>query len=481
MKKQIKKFLAVICTAVMAAGMFSGCSSVGLNDGELLQPPKATGEKAEIQNVIDSTVGTDYTLLYPQNGDYRSAIIMQDLTGDGNEEAIVIYRTNSDSTTTSLLFIDHTDTGWHAVRSFNNKNFDVDSVYISDIDNDGQKEVIVGWSSFIGATNQMTYYKNLTGDVQQYTVDATYSNMAIGDLTGDGVDDMILLSPVTQQSKTATARLYTFSYENNKQQMNMLGEVYTNPNVTQYINVQIGKVDENTLGLFLDGSTASNQTMSEVIYYDKVSSTLADPLNVKGNMDITTNITTRNTAAVCRDINGDGITDVPQEAVMEGSAPQNSTESLASLNLWSKFNTSTKQLDNLEYTVASYADGYYFSIPALWQQKVTVTSDTASKTMKIYSLDRPQKTDTQSPTQAETNAQEAPTAAATQASTVAQTGQLLLTIKVFTENDWQTANDGSFNVAANSNGYVYAVKLADNLSADYALTLEQVSSCIKFI
>lgn len=103
MNKKIK-VISIILSTVMVVSSFSGCSSIGLNDTELLRPPRATGEKAEIQNVIDNTVGTDYTLQYPKKGDYHSAIITEDLNGDGNEEAMVIYRTNAETTTTNLLF-----------------------------------------------------------------------------------------------------------------------------------------------------------------------------------------------------------------------------------------------------------------------------------------------------------------------------------------------------------------------------------------
>ena len=71
--------LIFLCTTL------AGCTSAGFDNTDLLRPPRATGDKAQIQEVIESKAGGDYTLKYPQNGEHRSAIITQDLDKDGIE------------------------------------------------------------------------------------------------------------------------------------------------------------------------------------------------------------------------------------------------------------------------------------------------------------------------------------------------------------------------------------------------------------
>ena len=58
-----------------------------LDTQNLMSPPKATGDKADIQRVIEESAGS-YTFKYPQKGDYRSAVIMHDINGDGTDEAV---------------------------------------------------------------------------------------------------------------------------------------------------------------------------------------------------------------------------------------------------------------------------------------------------------------------------------------------------------------------------------------------------------
>ena len=66
-------FTAVILVFTV---LLQGCSFAGISDENLLQPPRATGVKAEIQNLLETTTKGDYKLKYPQSGENRSAIIM---------------------------------------------------------------------------------------------------------------------------------------------------------------------------------------------------------------------------------------------------------------------------------------------------------------------------------------------------------------------------------------------------------------------
>lgn len=72
-----------------------------------MSPPKATGDKADIQRVIEESAGS-YTFKYPQKGDYRSAVIMHDINGDGTDEAVAFYKSNTPDGVSDItvIFID---------------------------------------------------------------------------------------------------------------------------------------------------------------------------------------------------------------------------------------------------------------------------------------------------------------------------------------------------------------------------------------
>ena len=71
-----KGFLIALCCLLVA--QLTGCSIFGGDTQNLMRPPKATGAKAGVQQDIEKTVGSSVTYKYPQNGEYRSAVIMHD-------------------------------------------------------------------------------------------------------------------------------------------------------------------------------------------------------------------------------------------------------------------------------------------------------------------------------------------------------------------------------------------------------------------
>ena len=80
--------LKAAIAAVLTACLLSGCNITGLDAQTLMRPPKATGDREAIHTALEESVQGNLILKYPTRGEYRSAITMYDLTGDGVEEAI---------------------------------------------------------------------------------------------------------------------------------------------------------------------------------------------------------------------------------------------------------------------------------------------------------------------------------------------------------------------------------------------------------
>ena len=61
----------------------SGCSFSMLDAQNLMAPPKANADQQSIHQLLQGD-RTEMTLVYPKNGEYRSAIITKDFIGDGS-------------------------------------------------------------------------------------------------------------------------------------------------------------------------------------------------------------------------------------------------------------------------------------------------------------------------------------------------------------------------------------------------------------
>lgn len=480
-----KRIIGTIASVLLAV-LCTGCSFSGLSDNDLLQPPKATGEKAEIQGLLEVTTNGDYTLKYPQSGDYRSAIIMQDLNSDGDDEAVAFYRNKKDSSAINIMFMDKVAGKWASVGTFSNANSDVDRIYFGDIDSDGINEAIVGWSSYLTGGSQVTMYKYKEGSVSEVIVndDTNYADMVFMDITNDGVSDLIILTTATEDDtgkSTSLARLYS-SCVNKK--FSRVSEIKTNPNVVSYSQIMQGTVSDGVNGLFVDGNTSSlGELITEVIYYSSQNKSLVSPLDVTQNDGTVTNVTQRVTSSVCRDIDEDGIIEVPSQFT-----PILTDDKLTPcpITKWYKIDADRGEMKQTIQTIASYFDGFYFILPYNWKNHVVAVNDNTSRTTTFYCIKEVVKEDnSETPTEAATVPELDSDKADNTVTAVETEKQPVLTIKVFSEKDWK--NDGAarlsdgYSVLEESNSLVYTCKLGASENGQYNLSSQQVSKYFKLI
>ena len=88
------KLKAAVCAVILSASFLtfaSGCNISDFGTENLLRPPTSMGDEAEIEQLISDTAKNNYILKYPKSGNYRSAITMTDLNGDGMDEAVAFY------------------------------------------------------------------------------------------------------------------------------------------------------------------------------------------------------------------------------------------------------------------------------------------------------------------------------------------------------------------------------------------------------
>ena len=90
----MKKRIVILGASLWLCLFLSGCSLASFDTKNLMAPPKANQDQQAIQALLQGN-RLDITLVYPQSGEYRSAIIMHDFTGDGEEDAIGFYSTEN--------------------------------------------------------------------------------------------------------------------------------------------------------------------------------------------------------------------------------------------------------------------------------------------------------------------------------------------------------------------------------------------------
>ena len=378
---KIKEFLACL-TAGLLAVLMSGCSIANLDSKDLMRPPRPTGDKAQIQHLIEQNAGNQkYTLKYPQSGNYRSAVILYDMNGDGSEEAIGLYRTKDENPQTHLVVIDEVgeeeEQQWQIVGEFTTAFPEVTEVDFADLNGDGIDEIIVGWNANSTMTNVLSVYSYDNNRCTQISSDEIYYEFAVGDFTQSGFDSIVLINLSTSE-KSAAASLYC--YNDNDKKITLVSEAAMDSEVTRLFNVTSGKVDSTgTFAVFADGVTGLRYN-TQVIYFDVPQFQLKSETVQSGLISEYDSINLKSTAIVSKDINGDGIVEIPVCTKMPSDSSSTGME-YAGLISWCNYSTTDNNTEILRTVVYNNKGGYYYIIPDEWYGHVTAVISDDGRTM----------------------------------------------------------------------------------------------------
>jgi hypothetical protein len=373
----VKRKTALVAILLTMALSLSGCSLAGLDAGTLMRAPKPTGaNEADIQSLLDQTAGDRFTLVYPSEGDNRSAILEYDVSGKANNEAVAFYQKNDETTTTDVVFMQKTAGGWKVTGTFSNQASQVDRVCFGDLNGDGRDETVVGWGSSLNNNSSICVYYAQGGKMNELKLNQNYSEMEVMDFLGDGRDE-IFTACVTAGDQPAQAHLIRITGGN----IEVLGTASLDTGVTRYASVKCGLIDETQKGVVLDGIKASNTMVTEVLYWDKTKKVLAAPFYDPATK--TAKSTTRSTSVVSKDVNGDKIIELPIVTLMPGYTGTTADEA-DYLTSWHRYDTATNTFVRVMNMVIDYADGYWFSVPDMWRDKITTKLDPSTRSFSFY-------------------------------------------------------------------------------------------------
>lgn len=444
----MKRKTGIVIAVMLLAALLTGCSPLGLDTQTLMQPPKTTGERQEIYQVLAQKTDNQLTLRYPKAGEYRSAIIMRDVTGDGNEEAIAFY-TRNDEPFTIISVIRETDGVWQEVASFQNPSTQIDRVCFGDFSGDGILDIAVGWGNSATGLSELYLYAYRDGMVKETPTKELYHELTVLPLDAESGKSAVLTARLKTKDNTAAAKLLELVNDN----VHVMGMVQLDPEVTKYSKVTAGKIDADRYGVLLDGTKGANAYQTEILYWDSAQEQLKNPLYLQEEK--TVQYTARATAVFSQDINGDGILEVPIGYSLPGVSAGNMNETSYVVN-WHRYNVRTNTVTGLLSTIVNSGDGYMFLIPESWKDRVTTTWNEGSRQLTFYRW-------LISSGDGESGRQ----------------GEPLLMLQVMTQESWERQASSTDLVKLKQyEDRVFAARLFDG---DGALTAEQAEASLKLL
>lgn len=338
-----------------------GCASV-VNMDTLLTPPKLSSEQEQIYQALTDTTGSAISLKYPKSGSYLSAFIIADLNEDADNEAIVFYEKTGMPASDSGLRInvlDCIDGKWLSVCDRSAEGSEIEKVIITPLGSHERTNVVVGYSS----PNQSEKYVSVYEYADNY-LDLTFSQSCVKfDVdTADGAsNDLILLGSAT--AGRAFAAVYRLDEEGLYHEYKYRFE----DAYTDYSQLIYGSLRDGRTALYVDAVSGTAELRTEILCLEEERFT-----NLLAECQKTPADTLRRAGLSSRDIDHDGVPEIPVQSVFPGYEETAESEQMI-LTKWLMMENDL--LFTEHYSYYSINDGYIFMLPEHWKNRVTVMND----------------------------------------------------------------------------------------------------------
>ncbi|MBR4072315.1 MAG: hypothetical protein IKK24_00095 [Clostridia bacterium] len=372
-----KRILNIVITVLLIINL-CGCDFFTVDTEQLLNPPALTGDMKPIQEALSHSITGDYTLKYPSGGDYRSAVIMNDIDNDGMFEAFAFYsQLDGDVNCMHINTICRDGDDWVSVSDHKVDAGGVDSVDFSDLNSDGVMEIIVGWEIYGSTDKQVAVYSFENKTLLQRLIHP-YTSFLCCDLDENGENELFIhhfnaVEPINE------ALLYTLENDGVVQLSGCAMDI-TVKTVTEPI---LSVLSTGQPAVYVDETKASG-TVTEVLYMSK--GTLVNPLLDSKTGENTRTI--RTNAAPIADINKDEIIEIPITELMLWAENTENTEKVYYTN-WCSFNG--EKLVNQMTTLLNMTDGYYLKVPERWIGHISLVRDNEHRSRQIYAYNPEKK------------------------------------------------------------------------------------------
>lgn len=373
-----KSLFCLIC--VLLVFFQSGCS-IGVNVDNMLTPPKLSEAQEQIYQALKDTTGSAISLKYPKSGSYLSAFSVVDIDDDGMEEAIVFYEKTGVTNAGSGLRInvlDRIDGVWKSVCDRSAEGSEIEKVVFSKLGDSDSMNVIVGYST----ANQSEKFVSVYSYEDEYldlTFSKSYALFDVGFSRESENPDLILLTPAAAAEQQASAAVYQLDADGKYHEYLCLFK----DSYTDFSQLIYGDLPDGSIALYVDAATGTS-TGAAGLQTEILSFNGEKLVNLLENLGRSSKETVRPAGLYSRDIDADGVPEIPVQRVFTGYESMAESEQVLRTD-WLMMNSS---LLFAEYrSFYSSNDGYVFMLPEQWQGKVTVVNDAAADEVQICRYD----------------------------------------------------------------------------------------------
>ena len=307
----MKKLGRLLAVCALLGLLLTGCN-MPLEENrqveDLLRAPQLAGDYGALQSALNDWLGESAQLKYPLQGELLSPFVLQDLDGDGVQDAAVFYTTAQSTNVCIAILQKDAEGNWEVRQNLEGLADTVDTVRLARLQAGGSTQLVVGSVASRG-DNYLAVYSYEDGELSAI-LEQSYEQYLVEDITGGGNQDLILMS--TLEDGGVQIELLTVDRDGSFQQVAVMG--LSADKFSGCASVAAGVGADGKRYLVLDGWTgiSGNNLATVLLHFDEESQQMipADQISTQELY----NESLRNVSTlVSRDLDGDGTVEIPTQ------------------------------------------------------------------------------------------------------------------------------------------------------------------------
>ena len=364
--RHFRHALALLLVSVLLAGC-NALPGENLQVEELLRAPRLSGDYGAVQTALNDWLGESAQLKYPMQGDLLSPFLLQDLDGDGEQDAAVLY-TTAQSSNVCIAFLQRDEENrWKVCQSIEGLADTVDNVRLAQLQDGSSMQMVVGYLASQGDSYLAVYsYEN--GQVSAI-LEQSYEQYLVEDITGGGNQDLILMS--TLEDGGVQIELLTVDRDGSFQQVAVMG--LSADKFSGCASVAAGLGADGKHYLVLDGWTgiSGNNLATVLLRFDEESQQMIPADQISTGELYSASL--RNVPnLVSRDLDGDGTVEIPTQPDEAGLLNMSQSRRMDFI-VWMDYTSPTPEKS---FGLLDEETNCYIELPAEWEGNLLLTDST---------------------------------------------------------------------------------------------------------
>ena len=356
-KKGIGLLLAALLGLLLSGCMFSSSPEA------MYSLPQLPNEYTELREQIEDIISAGAEYAAPTSGNNIQSVHLIDLDGDRVEEAVAFFRNATDEKPLKIYIFRAVGDSYEQAALLESSGISIYSIRYVDMNNDGLREIIVGWR--VSADIQALGVYSIENYEPRLIMSSLYTRYEVLDFDDDLTQEIVLLRSDNQGDPVAEY------YDWEGEDLSVQSTTRLSMTMAELKSMDIGALRDGEVALFVTGVAEDTRSITDILTYKQ--GAIANI--VRSDVTGVSSEIFRYISLEPVDIDGDGVTEVPMPVVLPNT--QEGSEELFWQVYWLSYNA-RGQSETVVSTYHNINEGWYLILPDQWDGQIAVRQESGS-------------------------------------------------------------------------------------------------------